>query len=239
MVATKDEVEKHRNLYREMAFKGDYQWENLTRKCYEFDLWYNKVRNEISLEMLNKVCGGKEILSIGSRGRVETELLEQLQTDKITRIDIIGDVDNNIIEANAEDMPFQDNSFDVVICRDVIEHVLDDAKAFDEIYRVLNPRGYLLITTPNAYNYPPDGTCHIRGFSPKGLLATLSNRKYAIIDKRGDVPNTVSILLTLARMGLSLLLDEFKEIYSYVKCNPNSYYTGTFLYVLARKAEAW
>ena len=51
-----------------------------------------------------------------------------------------------------EDLPFKDGSLDVVVCSQVIEHLLDDRKGFGELHRVLRHGGRLLITTDNAQN---------------------------------------------------------------------------------------
>src|SRR3989344_5138588 len=45
--------------------------------------------------------------------------------------------------------PFKDNSFDVVMNFDVIEHVKNDKKFFKEMYRVLKPGGKTIVATPN------------------------------------------------------------------------------------------
>ena len=45
-------------------------------------------------------------------------------------------------------MPFGDNSFDLALALDVIEHVPDDPKAFRELFRTLRPGGSLLVTVP-------------------------------------------------------------------------------------------
>lgn len=45
-------------------------------------------------------------------------------------------------------LPFSPESFDFVLATDVIEHVQDDVVALKEIYRVLRPGGYVLITVP-------------------------------------------------------------------------------------------
>ncbi|MCD4666612.1 class I SAM-dependent methyltransferase [archaeon] len=50
---------------------------------------------------------------------------------------------------SAEKIPFKDKSFDVVILSDVIEHVDDEKKSLDEIYRVLKSKGTLILTTPH------------------------------------------------------------------------------------------
>lgn len=46
-------------------------------------------------------------------------------------------------------LPFDDASFDVVWCSEVIEHVADTARWLSEVRRVLVPRGRLLLTTPS------------------------------------------------------------------------------------------
>lgn len=52
------------------------------------------------------------------------------------------------IDADAA-LPFADNSFDVVLSFQVIEHVLDDARYIEEARRVLTPDGVLIVITPN------------------------------------------------------------------------------------------
>lgn len=42
------------------------------------------------------------------------------------------------------------NKFDVVICHRVLEHVMDDSKAFEELYRILKPGGYMQISVPQS-----------------------------------------------------------------------------------------
>lgn len=45
-------------------------------------------------------------------------------------------------------LKFKNNSFDVIICSDVLEHIKNDEKAFSELARVLKNGGTLLITVP-------------------------------------------------------------------------------------------
>ncbi|WP_157453293.1 bifunctional 2-polyprenyl-6-hydroxyphenol methylase/3-demethylubiquinol 3-O-methyltransferase UbiG [Coleofasciculus chthonoplastes] len=49
----------------------------------------------------------------------------------------------------AEALPWQNDTFDAVICVDVLEHVVDWQKAVAEIYRVLRPQGYFFFDTIN------------------------------------------------------------------------------------------
>ena len=47
-------------------------------------------------------------------------------------------------------LPLKNNSFDIVIMRDVIEHLLRPYDTLLEVKRVLKPNGFLKLTTPNA-----------------------------------------------------------------------------------------
>jgi ubiquinone/menaquinone biosynthesis C-methylase UbiE len=38
-------------------------------------------------------------------------------------------------------LPFEDNQYDVILCNHVLEHIPDDTKAMQELYRVLKPGG--------------------------------------------------------------------------------------------------
>ncbi len=53
--------------------------------------------------------------------------------------------------ADATDLPFPDASFDVVTFFDVLEHILDDARAAAEALRVLRPGGFVLVTSPSQH----------------------------------------------------------------------------------------
>lgn len=49
-------------------------------------------------------------------------------------------------------IPYPDNSFDIVVAFDVMEHVQNDQKMADEIYRILKPGGMFVFTVP-AFNF--------------------------------------------------------------------------------------
>ncbi len=48
-------------------------------------------------------------------------------------------------------MPFENNTFDIVISSEVIEHTPHPYQAIREIYRVLKPNGIMVLSTPNQY----------------------------------------------------------------------------------------
>ena len=57
--------------------------------------------------------------------------------------------------ANASEIPYGDETFDIVFADNVMEHLEDPLTVFQEIYRVLKPGGKLLFKTPNRTHYMP------------------------------------------------------------------------------------
>ncbi len=52
------------------------------------------------------------------------------------------------VKADICNLPFEDNSFDVILCNHVLEHIPDDTKAMQEMYRILKPRGWGIFQIP-------------------------------------------------------------------------------------------
>ena len=59
----------------------------------------------------------------------------------------------SLARSDARALPFPANSFDAVICPDVLEHIEEHDRVLSEINRVLTDDGLLLITVPHR-NYP-------------------------------------------------------------------------------------
>lgn len=56
------------------------------------------------------------------------------------------------VKMDIHQIPFDKNSFDVVFCNHVMEHVVDDLQAMKEIRRVLRPDGWAIIQSPQDYS---------------------------------------------------------------------------------------
>lgn len=63
---------------------------------------------------------------------------------------ITADIESPLakVKMDLHDIPFEDNSFDVVFCNHVLEHVRDDVRCMQEIRRVLKPDGFALCQSP-------------------------------------------------------------------------------------------
>ncbi|MHB8160077.1 MAG: class I SAM-dependent methyltransferase [Thermoleophilia bacterium] len=91
----------------------------------------------------------------------------------------------DILQGNAEHLPVDSNSFDVVRMWHVLEHAYSPTKVLSEIYRVLSPGGFLLLSVPNFASSQRQvlGNCwphldiprHLHHFSPESLETILES----------------------------------------------------------------
>ena len=60
------------------------------------------------------------------------------------------DLNSPIVDIKADicNLPFNDNSYDYILCNHVLEHIYDDEKAMKEIFRVLNKNGIAILQVP-------------------------------------------------------------------------------------------
>ncbi len=83
--------------------------------------------------------------------------------------------------------PFEnvsDNSFDTIICFQVIEHIEDDNFFIKEIYRVLKPGGKAVISTPNINLTLSRNPWHTREYTPQELQLLLK-KYFSSIEVKG------------------------------------------------------
>jgi ubiquinone/menaquinone biosynthesis C-methylase UbiE len=85
-----------------------------------------------------------------------------------------------ILEGDITNLPFDNNSFDVVVCSEVLEHILDYKTAVSEIIRVTRKGGRMIISVPNERNwtigrlvtlrFPIKLKEHLNSFTPLQLI---------------------------------------------------------------------
>lgn len=61
-----------------------------------------------------------------------------------------SDLESPIADVKADicNLPFKDNSFDVIFCNHVLEHITDDTKAMQELFRTLKKGGFGIFQIP-------------------------------------------------------------------------------------------
>lgn len=121
--------------------------ENLPR-----DNWHHFLRLR-DLEQLKghlDLPRNSKVLELGAGDGVQTTVLRTL-FDDVVPIDVDpSDVVEGLIVADAADLPFEDNSFNVIFSSNVLEHVEDLDSAFSEMKRVLKPGGIMIHTMPTS-----------------------------------------------------------------------------------------
>ena len=97
-------------------------------------------------------------------------------------------------------LEFEDDTFELIVCFEVIEYVDDPLAVLDELVRVLAPGGLLLVSSPNRGVYQPGNPHHLHEFAPAELEAELVARlatcgcfrqhDYVVSALRGPTPST-------------------------------------------------
>lgn len=112
--------------------------------------------------------------------------------------------DNGLRNEDGTQLTFSDNSFDVVISQDVLEHIFDYKKAISEMARVLRPGGLLFMTVPFVLNQYD----HLKKADKdaQGNLTFLEEPEY-----HGDPLNPENGVLCYRYYGWKLL-DQLQEL---------------------------
>jgi SAM-dependent methyltransferase len=93
---------------------------------------------------------GKRALDVGARRGHQTLWLRS-QGYEVTSIDVEpGFPECLVVDANQR-WPFEDATFDLIWCSEVLEHLEDPKHALGEMRRVTRRGGTIILTTPNSY----------------------------------------------------------------------------------------
>jgi ubiquinone/menaquinone biosynthesis C-methylase UbiE len=104
-------------------------------------------------------------------------------------LESISNTKTNFLSGSAYSLPFSDDSFDLVVCSEVLEHLHDYKDAIKEINRVLKPGGQFLASVPaefpekicwllsEAYQNQPGG--HLRIFKKNELIKEVAEHNFS------------------------------------------------------------
>ena len=135
-----------------------------------------------NLRALDLGCGVGHILRILPLGfevfgvdySTESLLLARSHLPKETRL----------LNSSAYALPFQNRSFDLIVCLEVLEHLDDDDRAVEEIARILRPNGYLITSVPGSYYFPEyrELMGHFRHYNPDSFSSLLGRHHLRITE---------------------------------------------------------
>jgi SAM-dependent methyltransferase len=74
-----------------------------------------------------------------------------------------------------------DDSFDLVLCTQVVEHCLDPWGALRELHRIVRPGGYLVWSVPQVWFYHPHPTDNWR-FTPEGVARLSETGGFEVVE---------------------------------------------------------
>ena len=120
--------------------------------------WYHRVygfntynRLEWVAKHAARIADGLRILDVGAGSGQYRPLFDHCdyRAHDFGQIpETIGKYTTLDYESDITEIPVPDNSFDVVLCTEVLEHVTEPIKAVHELARILRPGGWLLLTAP-------------------------------------------------------------------------------------------
>ena len=114
----------------------------------DFVYYDRKDRNQYVWLKYQSILRGKTILDVGAD---ECHLKEWLEPDQTYWGIGLGENVDQQFDLETGPLPFPDRSFDVVLCLDVLEHLENIHRVFDDLCRVSNQ--YVIVSLPNCLNF--------------------------------------------------------------------------------------
>jgi ubiquinone/menaquinone biosynthesis C-methylase UbiE len=169
---------------------------------------------------------------ISKEGSYPTEKSVRINDEDFSLEDSLEMTDKNIphsikrVNGNALQLPFANNSFDLIIIQDVIEHLTDVNDFYTEVRRVLKSNGTIYLSTPNKFsilNFIADP--HF-GLPAVSVLSRESIKKYFLKYFRKDDYNRDDIAQLLSLKELIKLFQKDFEISLNTKFSVKELFNG-------------
>jgi hypothetical protein len=89
-----------------------------------------------------------KVLHFAPEHQIQEELKKHANIDYLSA-DL--DMPTAMVKMDITKIQFPDNTFDIILCNHVLEHIPDDKLAMSELYRVMKPGGWAILQTPMDY----------------------------------------------------------------------------------------
>lgn len=158
----------------------------------EDDHWWYRERRHLLHTRVRDLPPGRA-LDIGAAGGGNTRVLEALGWDVLALeftaegAQVAYERGLKVIRADAQQLPVEDESLDLVTALDVLEHLPDHERAAAEIHRVLRPGGVLVAAVPvdmRLWSEHDVAVGHHRRYEPPDFLSLLAGAGLEIVEAR-------------------------------------------------------
>ncbi|MBN1316616.1 MAG: methyltransferase domain-containing protein [Anaerolineales bacterium] len=187
------------NLFRMWQLRNSIDSADYDERAYyskiPFQRFWQRERYKIITRMASK---SNSILDIGcGSSRILHDLDNIFGLDiKANKLRYMKRYDKDLVHGTIFTLPFTSESFDCVICSEVIEHIPFDNSIFSEMYRVLRIGGTLIIGTPDygSINWPiieavyqrviPNGYAdeHVTHYTLRSLENLLEDNSFHLVE---------------------------------------------------------
>lgn len=141
-----NEKEKRQHYFKTKYKEGNPMWdETLVFLSREFK--HKVKKNSIVLDV---GCGNGNFVVDENRGDISWAVGIDVEKKYVKKNICLDEIKIGYVE----ELPFEDNTFDVVISLWVLEHLENPLQTFTEIHRVLKPGGIFMFAAPNIYFFP-------------------------------------------------------------------------------------
>ena len=160
-----------------------------------------EIHYRVVLDFLSKLKGNFNLLEVGAQGEAIKEYIPK--NVSYSSLDMEGNSDYKV-DLNKQKIPVKNNTFDILVCLETLEHTLYPKKVLKELKRVTKKEGFFILSMPNDYN-----------------LWLRLNYLFGIKSKLTDEPfEVVSKLQHIHKPRVKDILDLFSENFKIIKVIP-------------------
>lgn len=144
----------------------EFTGERFTPECVR-EIWYEHIHRYVfashyisGLNVLDAACGeGYGSALLAKHAQAVTGVDISLQAVTHARQRYASQQNLEFTQADCCDLPFEDNAFDCVVSFETLEHLENQQGLLAEFRRVLKPKGFLILSSPDKAEYSD-----VRGF---------------------------------------------------------------------------